>query len=368
MTTKSYSVGSKASTYWEYVSSSGADDPKGKSAWNAYSWIREAYRGPMIQVSPQAPPNMFLSGTTSAYNSGRRFSQSATFVPDIDLLASFVKAWKASEADLGVTLAEGKESLNMIVSKLSDIASSARALKRGNLGGAIKHLSGTIPRGARRRAGRKLRQGDVSGSWLALNLGWAPMISDIYTLANIQLDPLELKVTSPWRKGTASVSWGGSEIPGKVIKNECRSRIVALIRSEDMPGEYTRLGLTNPALIAWELVPFSFVVDYFLPIGDVIEAMEVVRIKYKYAMIQMRKECVTVHPAVPKGGKVSQYLWAFNSFPETYNSYRWYDRKHVVLTSLFRPTEIVGQLPNRLKQVANMAALTHQALLNLGRK
>lgn len=30
----------------------------------------------------------------------------------------------------------------------------------------------------------------------------------------------------------------------------------------------TTLGLTNPAAIAWELVPFSFVVDWFIPIGN----------------------------------------------------------------------------------------------------
>jgi hypothetical protein len=28
------------------------------------------------------------------------------------------------------------------------------------------------------------------------------------------------------------------------------------------------LGITNPALVAWELVPFSFVADWFLPIGN----------------------------------------------------------------------------------------------------
>jgi hypothetical protein len=29
-----------------------------------------------------------------------------------------------------------------------------------------------------------------------------------------------------------------------------------------------KLGFVNPAVIAWELVPFSFVVDWFVPVGN----------------------------------------------------------------------------------------------------
>jgi hypothetical protein len=31
-------------------------------------------------------------------------------------------------------------------------------------------------------------------------------------------------------------------------------------------------GLTSPVSLAWELIPFSFVVDWFLPIGSAIQA------------------------------------------------------------------------------------------------
>jgi len=40
------------------------------------------------------------------------------------------------------------------------------------------------------------------------------------------------------------------------------------------PGAFTRekFGLANPAVIAWEVVPWSFAVDWFIPIGDVLSA------------------------------------------------------------------------------------------------
>jgi hypothetical protein len=34
------------------------------------------------------------------------------------------------------------------------------------------------------------------------------------------------------------------------------------------------VGLTNPLEIAWEVVPYSFVVDWMLPIGDAISAID----------------------------------------------------------------------------------------------
>lgn len=33
-------------------------------------------------------------------------------------------------------------------------------------------------------------------------------------------------------------------------------------------------GLINPAVLAWELIPFSFVVDWFAPIGNTLDALD----------------------------------------------------------------------------------------------
>jgi hypothetical protein len=36
-----------------------------------------------------------------------------------------------------------------------------------------------------------------------------------------------------------------------------------------------RLGLVNPLAVAWELVPLSFVFDWFLPVGDMLSALTI---------------------------------------------------------------------------------------------
>lgn len=39
-------------------------------------------------------------------------------------------------------------------------------------------------------------------------------------------------------------------------------------------GAFSRLGITNPALIAWELLPWSFVADWFVPVGDYLSLLD----------------------------------------------------------------------------------------------
>ena len=38
--------------------------------------------------------------------------------------------------------------------------------------------------------------------------------------------------------------------------------------------EFSTLGLTNPAVVAWELVPYSFVLDWLVPIGSWLDLLD----------------------------------------------------------------------------------------------
>lgn len=46
---------------------------------------------------------------------------------------------------------------------------------------------------------------------------------------------------------------------------------------EDTPGLSTlaQLGITNPMSLAWELIPYSFVADWFIPVGSYLSTMDV---------------------------------------------------------------------------------------------
>jgi hypothetical protein len=55
--------------------------------------------------------------------------------------------------------------------------------------------------------------------------------------------------------------------------SSCFVRIDALPQNEAIIS-FVSSGITNPLLIGWELVPFSFVVDWFLPVGGWLESLD----------------------------------------------------------------------------------------------
>lgn len=365
----SYTVGSKTTgTYFERFEGTRVLSPRSDllvppyayTRDNNYDWFRESYQGPMVTWSKYAdmrPPHY----TNSSWTCNTVSNIGASYPSTVSTLSKLVDKWKNSDVNIGVSLGEGKESLSMIASSLVGIAQSARSIKRGDLGGAIRHLQHPVPRRARRKAAKRLSQGDVSGSWLALNLGWAPMISDIYAMSEYLKDQGGYaKVSSGWDKGVATALTAG-----KFTKRECKQRYVCKVRTP--PSEYDRLGLTNPAVIAWELVPLSFVADYFLPIGDFVNALTALRIDAPSFLLEKRLEVRVTHPGPVKGKQFGSCPGniAIATQPGQIYSFRMYSRTKTTVVQQLVAASISVDVPSSLKRLSNLAALAHQSILNL---
>ncbi len=201
-------------------------------------------------------------------------------IPNAKLLSKLLSAWRESEFNLGVTVGEGRESVNMIINRLNSLRHSWRSLRRFDLGGALRHLA-AVPRRHRRRAAKRLENHDVSGSWLELHLGWVPLLGDIYNAADFEVEYENtkrfLRVRSGWdnpgyvAESTSTWSYSGGVSGGVQWK-------AFLDVQSSAPSLPERLGLTDPATIAWELVPMSFVVDWFVPIGTALEAYHAAKV------------------------------------------------------------------------------------------
>lgn len=180
---------------------------------------------------------------------------------------------KGSSVDLGTAFGERDQLARMLGDTAKRLATSVRELRRGRVRNAMRAL------------GISSKRGEPRGStwpkkWLELQYGWKPFLSDIYGAAAAlsKRDRRDWRVTA---KGRAKVVRFGtfSETGNNVHHyiSSTKGEFFALVRIDAFLGEVsdlTSLGVTNPLLVAWELVPLSFVVDWLWPVGDWISSLD----------------------------------------------------------------------------------------------
>ena len=166
-------------------------------------------------------------------------------------------------------LLELGEASKMCVTRLTQLYTAARALKRGRLGDAAKAFQS--PPGWR---GRSKRAGNDFLEW---HFGWQPMCQDIYNAVSTMVsDP-------PWKvvKGNSSFSTDKADYTSGANFHDSRRqtsvghvRVACRVRVSN-PNAFlaNQLGFANPAAIAWEAVPLSFVADWFGNVGQCLSSM-----------------------------------------------------------------------------------------------
>lgn len=125
--------------------------------------------------------------------------------------------------------------------------------------------------------------------WLEVQYGWKPLLSDIYGAASDlaakdSQDSQRYNVTVKATRSSADKYRDvlhvqdsiGSNVTLKRSRNTSFDAFIRLDYTMDNPYLHTlaQKGFTNPLSVAWELVPYSFVVDWFLPIGNYLEQLD----------------------------------------------------------------------------------------------
>lgn len=211
-----------------------------------------------------------------------------------------LESLNTANADTLTTLAELNRTSSMVTSAASSIANALRQLRRGQLSGAMSSL-GVLVSGrqnnrykkrfdeARSRPrepnGRDPVQDLVANTWLNYSYGWKPLLGDVYShceaLANALVD--HNNVVRVMRKSAAThgekinvVRYGGKVtlVMSKIQKIDRTANMVLYYSKADNPlNPLLHFGIQNPLTVAWEVVPFSFVVDWFLPVGEYLSSL-----------------------------------------------------------------------------------------------
>lgn len=118
----------------------------------------------------------------------------------------------------------------------------------------------------------------LAESWLEYTYGWRPLAADIYNAASEvtrSVDNGLLKVTASARvKLTNPVGQGTGQSIEQIGQPIAFAKYGVVMKSMTTSQELSRWTSLNPLSIAWELLPYSFVIDWFYNVGDYLRGME----------------------------------------------------------------------------------------------
>lgn len=185
--------------------------------------------------------------------------------------------------NLSETVATLNQTFGMIGNMIGRIAGSLKDLKSGNFQGAIGQLFNTGRRNFRYGSPRFTK--DLASNWLELQYGWKPLINDVHyvlealgkrDLANATMATARSSATSRsaqsgvLRQGPSTDVLGGwSAVTSTTTRLGVRFKV-----QDPFRAFLSQSGFTNPVSLGWELLPFSFVFDWFLPVGSYLESLD----------------------------------------------------------------------------------------------
>jgi hypothetical protein len=197
------------------------------------------------------------------------------------LLAKLFSKVKGHELQLAVCAAEGAKTIKLVKNSILTVGGALVDVKHGNMLRAAQRLGLIKSTLGRAKSGRFFRNPkaslspeDISSRWLELQYGWKPLIEDVYQAAKAYEALTSGPRTYYYKVSTKRRHhFDSSPAPSGytcMSVGELKQKMLYEYR-EVLPNDEPRsLGLEDPTVVAWELVPYSFVVDWFIPIGTYI--------------------------------------------------------------------------------------------------
>lgn len=199
--------------------------------------------------------------------------------------SKFVGKLKAQNASLGTTLGEQQEARKMIGARSKQLFDLTTAIVRRDFRKATRIIKGPKAVHKNRRYSR-----DVSSAYLEWSWGWAPMLQDIGEALKTFCDPITpIYVRATHEKEDAWEAYryqnsGYSTVAGVYGPYNIDAREhwsyyyrvstgAAIAVSNPNIALANRLGLINLPQSFWAVQPFSFLVDKYVNIGQMIGSL-----------------------------------------------------------------------------------------------
>lgn len=302
----------EGSTIWAKMSGSRLKEVKARPEYG-YADVIDGWREPTIfrgyacaVTYPKEPSDFFYEGVNSAdktilhrgnhylHNSNVLYcgcSGSAKYPIDVGqdarARATCIANLDKAKFQLGTSLVEFGKTVTMLSRAITDLTRYMRAaldflrkkLVRRYYLDRVLRLSAT--RAGRREMIRYMSK-SAANRWLEYQYGWRSLMFDIYgimELIELQAEKRHIITgTSRYETGTDPSYPLAPPIGGTMIKTGRGVRAGAMCRMDwevenAVAQTHNRLGLLNPLALAWEAIPFSFVIDWVVPIGNYLNSL-----------------------------------------------------------------------------------------------
>lgn len=214
----------------------------------------------------------------------------AIFTPDwSEITLKALKKLKSESWQVGTVIAEARKTSDLVIKTVKQLTDTIRALKRGRFGEAAAFL-GVHPKREQRRRFDKHYGRDpteaASRAWLELSFGVKPLLHDVddavRTLAEALHKPWErrqtLKAQVTAHDDDTIFPFTMEVSPDRICKQVTRDKVVYrmsfLFESDAAVEAAQKVDLINPISTVYEVIPWSFLVDYFFTIGDCIGVLD----------------------------------------------------------------------------------------------
>lgn len=278
-----------------------------------------------------------------------------------------LNASMGSSASLGVALAEVDKTIGMIAARGTQLFKAAKSLKSFDGRGFLdalglswvkfnKQLKRRSPKAAfstelewrksisdKRYLSRRKRAVETSNLWLEYSFAWSPTIDDIKTAAALlksgsqQHTSLRESAKEVFTYSTRTSVVGPLNRVETVTAHTVSIKVkvgATPIVSNQYLYDLNRLGLTNLAEVIYEVIPWSFVANYFINLDEFAKSFNAnLGVSYEdpFYTVFWQDDTVTTELTYRKG---------VNGEPETFLSKREVKQKYISLK------RVVGSLPS----------------------